>query len=148
MWFLYLIGIILVYSFFQWVINIRRKKIREQVAQELFSNSGIETTIENSRKKLSHVPITKQREVPRRIASWELSRLPKYATKIARSVCPKCDIGYLKVVYTYNGYGRVPTWFSCSRNECGYKVTMKQAKAEYQQENVNSFEKDFKQVNP
>ncbi len=148
MWFLYVVGVVIIISIIQWLINKRREKIREQVAHDLFDKSDTETILENYKNKLSAILITTPREIPKRISSWELARLPKYAAKIAGSDCPKCESGYLKVIYTYNGYGRLPSVFSCSSKECNYIIGLKQAKVEYEKNNINSFAKDFNQVYP
>ena len=151
MWILYVIGIYfgfyLIFHFFKWVIEKRRQRIRDEVADKLFKNSGIETIIEKCKKKLNGISVIQKQDTPRRIPSWEWARLPKYARKIVSSACPLCGTGYLKVDYLYNRFGRVAKSFSCSRKpECIYKVTLKQAKEELEQENVGQFKKDFNKV--
>lgn len=151
MWVLYLIAIYFIFylivHFFKWIVEKRHQKIRDEVANDLFSNSDIETKIENCKKKLSGINMIQRREVSRRIPNWEWSRLPKYAQKIVNTTCPLCGEGYLKVDYFYNRFGRVASSFSCSHEpECVYKTSLKKAKVEFEQENTKSFKKDFNQA--
>jgi len=151
MWILYLIAIYWGFYFIAWlyksIIEKRHQKIRDEVAHKIFDNSGIEITIENSKKKLSGISLAQTQGRPEKIPYWQYSRLPKYAQKIANSICPMCSKGYLNVDYSYNRFGRVPSFFSCSNKlECVYRIGLKQAKEEFTEENKGSFKKDFNEA--
>lgn len=151
MWLFYLIVIYFGFYFIAWlyksIVEKRHQKIRDEVAHKIFDNSGIEITIENSKKKLSGISLFQRQQTPNRIPGWQWSRLPKYAQKIANSTCPMCNKGYLNVDYSYNRFGRVPSFFSCSNKpECVYRVGLKQAKEEFTEDNKESFKKDFNEA--
>ena len=148
---MWIIGIIIViwiiWAIIAGIIERHRQGIRDKVANELFNNSGIETIIGKNKKKLNGIIIIQKQEAPKRIPNWEWSKLPKYARKIVNSACPLCGVGYLEVDYFYNGFGRVASSFSCSlKPKCNYKISLKRAKAKFEQENTKAFKKDFNQV--
>lgn len=151
MWILYLIGIYivgsLIVSFVKSIIEKHQQKVRNQVANDFFQNTDIESKIEISNKKLSHIVFDKKIDPPTRIPSWEYSRLPKYAQKITNSICPSCGEGYLKVGYIRNRFGTAPSSFYCNKKpQCDYKISFKKAKEQFETEHTESFKTDFNQA--
>ncbi len=120
MWFIGIIGE---------AIKVKRAKIRDQVAEELFSGLNIDSTIENYKNKLNYICYG---ETVALIPSEQDVIIPKFSRKMPSDVaslgkCPLCEQGYLRIID-----GKYGKFLGCTRYpNCHYTKSYRKTFVEY-----------------
>lgn len=125
--FLILLGVLI--SAIQNAIEKRKRRIRNEVAHEIFDKTNIENDIEKYKNRLKHVNQTNEKDDG--VDSWEWaelrSELGAFIDFLGR--CPECKKGYLCVMK-----GKYGKFLGCSEYpRCRFTKNIKVAKSEYKE---------------